>query len=447
MSVTQTGNAWRLFIAGLGLWLSSAGPATGQEADLPSVTGSNTSGQASADTTASAHAQQPLSLAKLEELALAHNPALHKAAALVAVAQGTQLQAGLYPNPTIGYDGSEIGDQGRAGQQGGFISQEFVTGGKLRLSRAVATQDVQQAQWLLEAQRYRVLNAVRSRYYEVLVADRTVQVVSQHLHDVTEKFLKGTEARQKEGEGLPRDVFQAKVEVDLTRISLDNAKIRKDAAWKRLTAVLGTPALQPTPLEDALDGPIPDLNPEQTWLRLLTASPELQVAHANVRRAQCALERSRAEPIPNVNVQLAAQYDYASRDAIAGVQVGIPIPVFNRNQGNIRAAQAELVRASAETQRVELALRDRLAAALERYQSARQRVEKYRDIVSNAEATLSQTEILTLKTGTFSYIENVVVQRTLLDARIGAVEALADLWRSVVEITGLLLTNGLGEAG
>ena len=67
--------------------------------------------------------------------------------------------------------------------------------------------------------------------------------------------------------------------------------------------------------------------------------------------------------------------------------------------------------------------------------------------MSNAEATLSQTEILTLKTGTFSYIENVVVQRTLLDARIGAVEALADLWRSVVEITGLLLTNGLGEDG
>lgn len=46
------------------------------------------------------------------------------------------IQAGLYPNPTVGYSGNQINDgPGTAGQQGGYGSQEFVVGGKLALAR------------------------------------------------------------------------------------------------------------------------------------------------------------------------------------------------------------------------------------------------------------------------------------------------------------------------
>src|SRR5262245_32121249 len=55
---------------------------------------------------------QPLTLADLEALALRHNPTLAQAAAQVAASRGKALQAGLYPNPTIGYVGDQIGAQG-----------------------------------------------------------------------------------------------------------------------------------------------------------------------------------------------------------------------------------------------------------------------------------------------------------------------------------------------
>ena len=59
-------------------------------------------------------------------------------------------------------------------------------------------------------------------------------------------------------------------------------------------------------------------------------------------RAEAVLSRECAARVPNVDVQAGVQYDNATRDTIAGVQAGVPLPVFNRNQGNIRQAEAEL---------------------------------------------------------------------------------------------------------
>lgn len=86
-----------------------------------------------------------LTLGELEEMALQYNPTLEQAAARAEAARGHWLQVGLYPNPVAGYLGAEIGNEGRAGQQGCFLSQEIVTAKKLQLSRNVASQEVRQA--------------------------------------------------------------------------------------------------------------------------------------------------------------------------------------------------------------------------------------------------------------------------------------------------------------
>ena len=113
-----------------------------------------------------------MTLAQLEDMAARCNPTLAQAAARVQAAHGQYVQAGLYPNPVVGYQASEIGDEGRAGQQGGFIGQEVVTAGKLRLNRDIASQEIRQAEYAWEAQRFRVLSDVRRAFYDVLVAQR-----------------------------------------------------------------------------------------------------------------------------------------------------------------------------------------------------------------------------------------------------------------------------------
>lgn len=131
----------------------------------------------------------PLTLTYLEQLALQNNPTLSVASANVDAARGRQIQAGLRPNPQIGYFGMDIGEDDTAGQHGGFVSKEFVTGGKLRICRAVSGQEVEEMQYRLSAQELRVLNDVRMRFYEALTVQRQVELTDE-LVGVSEQLTK-----------------------------------------------------------------------------------------------------------------------------------------------------------------------------------------------------------------------------------------------------------------
>src|SRR5882724_1726360 len=79
-----------------------------------------------------------LALEDLEKIALERNPTLSQAKSEITSAKARQLQYGLLPNPTVGYAGDEIrGGSFNGGEQGAFISQQIVTGGKLSLNKKI----------------------------------------------------------------------------------------------------------------------------------------------------------------------------------------------------------------------------------------------------------------------------------------------------------------------
>src|SRR5207253_2100899 len=80
----------------------------------------------------------------------------------------------------------------------------------------------------------------------------------------------------------------------------------------------------------------------------------------------------------NVRVASGDNFSDEGRTVTTNVQVGLRLPVFDKNQGNIRSAQAQLGRARAEVSRVELSLGQRLARQYARYQTALATVENYR---------------------------------------------------------------------
>jgi cobalt-zinc-cadmium efflux system outer membrane protein len=331
---------------------------------------------------------QGISLAQWETLAEQHNPTLAQAAARVEAARAECIQAGLYPNPRAGYLATEIGDEKQAGQQGAFVGQEFVTNGKLRLSQEVARQAIQQAQWALAVQHARVINDVRRAFSDVLVAQRTIELTDQLLR-VGLEGVRAADGLLKAKEASRFDGLQARIEADSAQISAEKARNRYAAAWRNLAVVAGTPDMPPAPLLGELQDGLLQLTWEGELCRVLNESPAIAEARSGVARAEAALNRQCAERVPNIDVEVSAQYDNATRDPIAGVQAGIALPVFNRNQGNIRRAQAEVASARAEVQRADLELRQRLAAAFEQYQNARCQVEKYADrILPNAQTSL-----------------------------------------------------------
>ena len=97
---------------------------------------------------------------------------------------------------------------------------------------------------------------------------------------------------------------------------------------------------------------------------VLASHPDVRAAQVGVERAQAAIRRARAEVIPDLTVSTGyiRQYENKSHDFL--LNFNAPIPVWNRNQGNIRAAQAELGVAQQEVGRIENELTERVAIAM-----------------------------------------------------------------------------------
>ena len=379
-----------------------------------------------------------MTLAEAEAMALAYHPAMREAEGLVRAARGDWLQVGLRPNPEIGYMGNEIGDSGRAGMQGGFVSQEFVTAGKLGLSRAVALREVSAAEQRLERTRRQVVTTVRMYYYELLSAEREV-ALSHQLEQIGSQALQASELRLKAFEGTQAAVLQSQVESDSALLLVEQATNRRDAARRRLASVTGVSEANPPPLEDTFSAILPTLDWETVRSKLLADSPELAELRFNVDRTRWAVQRATAGRVPNLTVQSGAQYDNASQFAMANVQVSLPLPVFNRNQGSIAQAYGQLTAAQAALDSRELALTQQLAAAMSGYITASRRVTKYAESILPAAKQSLELVSQAYQQGEVDYLEILATQRTYTEKNLAYLNDLETAWKKWAEIDGLLV--------
>ncbi len=387
-----------------------------------------------------------LALADLERLALQFNPTLAQAAMAVKAAQGDYVQAGLYPNPVAAYVGDEINGDGSAGLQGGGFSQEIVTAGKRRLGQAVASREVQQSRFGWETQQQRVLNDVRVGYYETLMAQKLVEV-NEQLFAIENRILDSTRQLRAAAEVSEVDVLQASVEVERAALNLSQAKDLHLSAWRRLMSVVGRPEMESARLAGDVTDSLPVITWDDALARLLTHSPELAQASAGVERARSDVALQYAQRIPNVEVATTVKRDTASGFTVVDLGVAVPLPVFDRNQGNIVRAYAALTAAKNEVKRVELDLYSRLAATFQQYVNARRRAETYvNTILPNAKKSLDLTQIA-YREGEFEYLTLLTTQRTYYDLNLEYLASLEELWSRSVELEGMLLRGGLEPPG
>jgi cobalt-zinc-cadmium efflux system outer membrane protein len=382
-------------------------------------------------------------LADLEQMALLGNPTLAQAAAAVDASRGKALQAGLYPNPTVGYRGENIGLAGTAGEfQGGFVQQTIVTAGKLRLSRAKYNQEAYEAELLALSQQYRVLNGVRLRFWELLALRRTIELYQGMLANA-EEALRTTREMLNSGQANRADVLQAEIRLNDAKVALLTVRNRYPALWQHLAALVGSPHLPPSPLGGELDRIGPPLDWDGALGRLLAESPELQAAQAHLVRDRITVRREQVQPVPDIHLQGAAGYSFETRNAVATAQVGVTLPLFNRNQGTLQEARADLARSQAEEVRVELSLRRRLADAFNRYLTARETALLYRDGTVPKAAEAYELQLDMYRKRRTPWREVVQLRQNLLEVQVRYTRSLLELHQAEVEIVGLLLVDGL----
>lgn len=389
--------------------------------------------------------QISLGLADLEQIALQRNPTLVQAAAQIEMSRGKALQAGLYPNPTIGYISEQIGVEETAGElQGGFIQQEIVTAGKLRLSRAKYQQEAYQAAIQATAQQLRVVNGIHMAFYEVLAAQRLIEV-HRELAKNAENAVTTTQELINVGQANEPDLLQAQIEAQRAQVMLGNAEKRYRRDWEHLVTLLGAPEIPPSLLAGQLEPEGPRLEWESALCRILQESPELEFIRAEVVRDQITVQREQVEPIPNIIVRGTAGYNAETREDVYGVQVGIRLPIFDRNQGTIQQTRAELMRAHADVTRVELDARRRLADAFHRYETAWDSADDYRDNTLPKARQAFELYMEYFRNRRATWPQVLVAERTYFQYREEYVNTLVGLRHAEVEINGLLVVDGLTQ--
>ena len=393
-----------------------------------------------------------MTLEALEQMALRRNPSIAETAAGVRTAEGLRKQAGLYPNPVVGYTGDEInrGSVFNYGEHGVFAEQRFVTAGKLGIARKIAEQDVAAAEAERAAQRQRVLNTVRTLYYQALGEQRLLQVRSQ-LAAIARQAVQTTSELQNVGQADKPDLLAVDIEAQRLELGLVTAKNALDRTWRQLGVATGNPELQPAMLEGNIEE-LPKLEFTKSLETILAQSPELRLAQVATSRTEIAVSQARAAVVPDLIVRAGAHYNRERLELNnrpvgwqASAEVGVELPIFNRNQGNIAAARAEAERAGYAVERTRLDLRRRLAAVYREYQDAIAAAERYRTQMVPKAQEAYDLYLRSFRQMAAAYPQVIISQRNLFQLQEDYTATLVAAWQRSVEVEGLLLMQESGE--
>src|SRR6266567_2747323 len=327
-----------------------------------------------------------VTLEQVQKIASKANPTLRQAEAEIRAAKARQQQSALYPNPTVAYAGDEIrGGSVGGGKQGFFVQQTLVTGGKLGLSREVLGKDVKLAEMEAEEQKMRVQSAVKMAFLRVLAAQELLHA----RRDLAKIALDAAETQRRlmnTGQADETEVLEAEVEARRMRMSARMQENTLREEWRSLAAVVGKPDLPLATVAGDLEKGWPELNEEQAVEAIAKDSPAVRIADAAEARAQSALARAKREPVPDLQVRGGMEYNHETLGSIPfakgweGIaEIAVQVPIFNRNQGNVAAARADIDRAGQEKKRIALTLRERAASVVDQYANARLMAVEYRD--------------------------------------------------------------------
>jgi cobalt-zinc-cadmium efflux system outer membrane protein len=380
-----------------------------------------------------------LTLESAQAYAFERNWDLLAAAAGVDAATAQKIVAREFPNPTFSYSTTKINvdNHPNSTPEGNglwdrsydtifAINQLFEIGGKRgsRKASAQAGYEAARAQFL-DAKRTLDV-AVTRAYVNAAQAQENVRVLRQSAATLREE-VKIAEVRHKAGEISTAD--RSQIEITADRFDLEARTAEASAAQARvaLEVLIGLPHPKgDVVLRDGLEtllaaSPSPHTNSAVIW------RPDVVAAEAALRKAEADLHLQKAIRIPDPTVL--AQYEHEPPDNPNSIGIGVsfPIPLWNRNRGNIMAAEAAREQARLAYEKIKAQAVADIATALLAYDDARARWESYRDNIRPKSEQIRKTITYAYEKGGASLLDLLSTQRNDNDVRLAAAQAQSDI--------------------
>jgi len=361
-----------------------------------------------------------LDLNTARRIALEQSPRIDAARALLQGARGERRQAGVYRyNPEFQLKASSLIDPGNLGTFEGLLTQEFEWAGQWGLRKAAAEYGVLAAE-------SGAMDVVRATVYEAEVAYFRAVTAEHRLavrrlgSELSRRFLGAVEIRAREGAVSAMEVNLARIEAGRARAGEASANRAAVSARLDLARVLGLEPGRPIRIvadSTAAQGPV-------TWdldslvAVALTARPDLQAAEAKVAEANESRRLASRAAIPNLQISAVAARGGLADDVTWGLRFGLPVPLWNRNQGLVDLGRAEEDRAEAERAGIELLVRTEVAASLEAYRSASEELRVFEaDVLMPARSNQNLLETA-YAAGRLDLATALLLRTQLLDAEL-----------------------------
>ncbi|MGR3317394.1 MAG: TolC family protein [Candidatus Anammoxibacter sp.] len=369
-------------------------------------------------------------------IAIQNNPLIKSKKHKVEAAKGKIIQAKLIPNPVINLVAEEMPTNEiglNQSQNMVSLSQKLELGGKRRLRTDAAKKqknilnlDTQTAIWNITAKTKKAFFDLLTAQDELNLARNNVEI-AMSLKNLTDKKFEA-------GDISKLGVLKAQVELSNAKTNVIEAERNMFNATRRLQTVMGaigTPLqkLVPVPVTD-----VPNLKLEKLEELLLENCPALQAQKSVVNLSLIKVKEAKRKMIPDINFSVGYKRLSATDDDTIQAGISLPLPFFNRNQGNIIEAKELSYKAKYDEAATRNELLLQLDNAFSMYASTRELVRSFIDsIIPQAEESLKISK-LGYEHGEFDFLEVLDARRTLVTANASYLKVLNDLFTSMTEI-------------
>ncbi len=372
-------------------------------------------------------AQSILTLEQAYANVLAQNPQVQSYKARVMAAEGHRLQESLMPNPEAVFEAENFGgDSPRNGLDGAEytlgVEQKIEIAGKRSKREQVASLEKQQASQEALAGIQATFAQTKAAYMRVAIAQERLSLVEKRvvLADKTHTTVKNRISAAKSA-----DIQHTKADIEVSAAEVEQRKAIKelDIAKTELANLMGVSTLDAVISYDL--STLPDVPEREVLMQALEQTPMSTLSKLSVLRENSALVLARANGVADPSFGLGVRR-YNEDDGTAFLaSVSIPITIFDRNQGNIAQAKANVLAAKSDHRTQTLNLTRQAEELLQTLISAKEEVLAYQDgILPSAQRAYTQAEE-GFERGAFSFLDLLDAQRTLFDVQESHLEALA----------------------
>jgi cobalt-zinc-cadmium efflux system outer membrane protein len=395
----------------------------------------------SAETELIAEPNDILTLPQAHALALIHNPQLRVFAWEVRASEARQLQASLGPNPEIEVEMEEVaGSGGRDGfdsaETAVVLSQTIELGNKRSKRVEVASLQKDLAGWDYQANRLDVFTQVTKSFVGVLAAQQKSNL-AEDLVGLSRKVLKTASQRVQAGKDSP--VEQTKAEIVLANAEIEFEKAQKDLEASRIE--LSITWAGRTPVFEEADGKLDSISAAPSLDELadsIQSNPDMARWAVEMDQRSAALKLAKANAVSDVTVGGGVQRFNETDDNAFVFGVSIPIPIFNRNQGEVLEARYAIAKARAQRRAVEASIHTALSSAYATLTSAYAEATGLKDkVLEGAQSAFDAAEE-GYRAGKLDFLVVLDAQRTLFEAKGRYIEALTDYHLAKADIERLL---------